>query len=129
MPSFLTLGRVPLDDRLLGVPGIAVEVDRGAVIDDAAVDRPAPGELWVHADIEGAVFQAAAAGAVARDGCVRLLVRLDVAVTVEPVAGGRRAVGLEPGKAVQELTRGQVVAVDLPGDGADVRVLGTVVPG
>ena len=44
-------GAVPLDNRLLGVPGLAVGVHRGAVVENAPVDRPAPRPIGEQTDI------------------------------------------------------------------------------
>ena len=126
--------RHPLEQRALRVPGLAELVDRGAVVDDAPVDRPAPGPVRVEAEAGGVGLVVAVGHLVAGLRVERLavlvLLRRAVGAAVDPGAAGGRPVGLERrergdelplleaardglGLRVDELLVGEPVAVDL----------------
>ena len=83
-------GSVPADDGLGRVPGLAVQVHRSPVVQDAAVDGPAPGVVRVQADV-GLLRRL---GPVASLGFVDLLAEffLGVAAGVQPVQAESGAV-------------------------------------
>ena len=95
----ITLPRlaIPPDDGKLRIPGLAMGIHGGAVIEHAAVDRPAPGPLGIQAEsgLLGGLAEVTVLGLVA--------VFLCVAVAVQPVEGGSGTVSLEITKGGDEL--------------------------
>jgi hypothetical protein len=114
-----------VDHPVLAVPGYALGIHGGPVVDDAAVHRPAPGEFREKADVVGRVLLPAAGGHVAF---------FRIAVAVQPVARRGGAVGLEKGETGHQgaffkgfAFDGHIldkIAVDLPGH--LVRIVGAI---
>src|SRR5439155_21889195 len=108
-PVALPAGAVPLDAGTLRVPWLAVEVGRRAVVHDAAVERPAPGPLRIEAHARRVVLLRVG-DAVPPLAEVPIL---GVAAGVDPVPGGRRAIGLEVREGRHLLPGRQVFVVTL----------------
>src|SRR5208337_4069528 len=83
------LGFVPPNLAARRIPGLALEIAGGAVIEDAAIRRPRPSPIGINAET-GWVFRSAALHHGAGFG---------PRSAVEPVSRERCAVVLEPGKA------------------------------
>ena len=110
---------VPLDAGALRVPWLAVEVGRRAVVHDAAVERPAPGPLRIEAHARRVVLLRVG-DAVPPLAEVPIL---GVAAGVDPVPGGRRAIGLEVREGRHLLPGRQVLAVNLLRDLVELGLL------
>ena len=85
------LAVLPGDDRLVGLVGLAVGIDRGPVVQDAAVDRPGPGPARIKPDggLHGRL------GLVPPGGHVLV----GVGAAIHPGARTGGAVGLQQGEA------------------------------
>ena len=82
--AFSSFGHgVPSDNGMLLVPRIAVHVNRGPIIQDTAVNRPAPCPPWVQSDTGFLSFAS---------GCHVTLICVGIAVQPVSTAGG--AIGL-----------------------------------
>ena len=121
----------PFNQHPVRVPGLAFQVRRGAVVDDATVERPSERPLGMQAQPRRVVGDAAADGLLGR---VERSVVVGPEAGVDPHAAGRGAVGLEVreraqqiGRAVLEAALGVVVAVEGPGHGARVDLAVNVV--
>ena len=111
--------RVPLEQGLVLVPGLALGVHRAAVIDDPAVHRPGPGPVGVDPQAAGVFFVPAGHEVV-------LLVRAGIGPGIDPVAAGGGAVVGELGEVGHLLFVRHGVAVDLLGHQVDVGVVAVV---
>ena len=98
----LALLRVPPDVGLALAPRLALGVGRGAVVEDAAVQRPRPAPLGGDERL-----------VVARRPPVGLVDAVGEDTGVDPAAAGRRAVGLHLHEGRQRATGRDLVAVDL----------------
>ncbi len=114
----------PPNDRPLWVPRSPLEIDRGPVVKDPPVGRPAECPARVQTD----------ACRVIRVPTGRDITLFGVVAAVDPVSAGRSSIGpqrVKPGQllalsyqgAVGQANVRQGVAVDLPGHGFSARVL------
>ena len=127
---------VPLDQRLVWRPGLALHVCRGAVVDDAPVVGPCEGPVGVQTQTGGVLVVAAADGLL---GGIERRCAVGVEAGVDPHAAGGGAVCAQLGVASQKVdvagSQGTVcaalkaglpvgaldaVAVESPGDGTRV---------
>ena len=99
-PSHVLLLGVPADDPAPRVERLALAIDRGAVVEDAAVHRPRPGPLRMEPDAVRRVGRVASGGQVAL---------LRVAAAVDPVARHGAAVVLQLREAGHLLAGGEAL--------------------
>ncbi len=103
-PPRASLSRVPLNDRMLLVPRLAIKVNRGTIVNNAAIDGPAPRPLGVKPNIKLVGGQVAASCHIAI---------FSVTGAVNPVTAGGGAVVLQRAKTGQEFASSKVIAVDV----------------
>ncbi len=119
----LLLGLVPRNARARPVPWSPVDVGGSPVVQDPAIQRPAPCPAGEEPHSRGVVFLH-----VLRPGpALHEIAALRIAAGVDPVAGRRRAVVFQLGERVQALLGRQVEPVDLLRELIQLRLGGILV--